>query len=484
MVASMLLPASGAAITYTGVNLAGADFGAPPFGTMPGTFGNEYTYPGSFEIDYFISKGAHTFRLPFRWERLQPTLGAPFDQAEFERLKDFVNEATDKGGYVVLDPHNYATYWIADMAYRIGSSEVTIAHFEDFWERLAEEFQGNSQVIFGLMNEPIGQTGGSQGAAITTEQWLAAANAAIAAIRSTGASNLILVPGNGYTGGSTWFNNWYGTPNAQVMLSVVDPGNNWAFDIHQYFDEDGSGTDVAISTSVGVDRLSAITGWLRENGMRAFLGEWGMANNSTDFQAGTNMLQFLANNSDVWIGWTYWAAGPWWGEYIYTVQPRVQGQIIIDRPQLAVMSSFFVEPSSGPEPGSFLFWVEQNFTLSDRADPLISGLTATPNGDGVNNLMKYFLGVGAFESAQAFLPQLSLDDTDLVLTFWLDPEQQGATETVWWSENLTQWYDTDISIEPIGISAGRHGFEARVARGVRSQLFMRLVVSPTADLGL
>ncbi len=92
--------------------------------------------------------------------------------------------------------------------------------------------------------------------------------------------------------------------------------------------------------------------------------------------------------------------------------------------------------------------------------------------------------MGAFESAQAFLPQLSLDDTDLVLTFWLDPEQQGATETVWWSENLTQWYDTDISIEPIGISAGRHGFEARVARGVRSQLFMRLVVSPTADLGL
>ncbi len=50
---------------------------------------------------------------------------------------------------------------------------------------------GNPKVIFGLMNEPHD---------LPTENWLTAANVAIAAIRATGATNLITVPGNAFTG--------------------------------------------------------------------------------------------------------------------------------------------------------------------------------------------------------------------------------------------------------------------------------------------
>jgi endoglucanase len=25
-------------------------------------------------------------------------------------------------------------------------------------------------------------------------------------------------------------------------------------------------------------------------------------------------LKYISENSDVWIGWTFWAAGAWWGD--------------------------------------------------------------------------------------------------------------------------------------------------------------------------
>jgi len=67
-------------ITYRGVSLAGAEFGVDSSGNgpLPGTFGVNYIYPdpayaaGYTSPGYFLGKGMTTFRLPFRWERLQP----------------------------------------------------------------------------------------------------------------------------------------------------------------------------------------------------------------------------------------------------------------------------------------------------------------------------------------------------------------------------------------------------------------------------
>jgi hypothetical protein len=54
-----------------GVNLAGAEFGS-----VPGTYGVDYTYPTSSELDYYAAKGVTLIRLPFLWERMQPALYA------------------------------------------------------------------------------------------------------------------------------------------------------------------------------------------------------------------------------------------------------------------------------------------------------------------------------------------------------------------------------------------------------------------------
>jgi endoglucanase len=306
-------------LAFRGVSLAGAEFGT----AYPGIYEKDYIYPDQTEVDYFKSKSMNTLRVPFSWERLQPTLGSAFDATEFGRLDGFVAATTAKGENVVLDPHNYAR-WNGSV---IGSG-VSNAQFADLWSRLATRYKSNSKVIFAIMNEPN---------TMPTEQWLSAANAAIAAIRAAGATNLVLVPGNAWTGASTWSANWYGTANATVMLGVVDSGNNYAYEVHQYLDSDSSGTSSScVSTSIGVERLTAFTAWLNTNGKRGFLGEFAGGDNATCKDAVTNMLQYMQSNNNVWIGWTWWAAGPWWADYIYTLEPKAG----VDRPQMAWLAPF------------------------------------------------------------------------------------------------------------------------------------------------
>ncbi|MEO8151577.1 MAG: glycoside hydrolase family 5 protein [Rhizobacter sp.] len=310
-----------AAIKWRGVNLSGAEFTAS---TLPGRYGFQYIYPSVSSVDYFKAKGMNLVRLPFLWERLQPTLNGSFDAAELTRLKDFVAGTTAKGVSVLIDPHNFARY----RSQVIGSTAVPYSAFGDFWSRLAAEFKGNPRVLFGVMNEPF---------SMPTETWVAAANEAINRIRATGATNTIAVPGNAWTGAHSWTSSSYGTPNAQAMLQITDSGHNLVFEVHQYLDADSSGTSsVCRSTTIGAERLATFTAWLRTNGKRGLLGEFAGANNDTCKQALAGMLNYLEANSDVWAGWTYWGAGPWWGDNMFSIEP-LNG---VDKPQMATLQPF------------------------------------------------------------------------------------------------------------------------------------------------
>ncbi len=296
-----------------GISLAGAEFGE---GNLPGTHGKEYVYPdakyanGYASPSYFKSKGMNVFRLPFRWERLQPERNKAFDATELERLQTTVKNLKSLGAKVVLDPHNYARYK-NDL---IGSEQVPNADFVDFWKRLATLYKDDDSVIFGLMNEPHD---------MKSEQWRDAANAAIAGIRATGAKNLILVPGNGWTGAHSWTQNWYGTPNAELMLTIKDPGNNYAFEVHQYMDGDSSGRgDACVSEQIGAERMKTFTEWAKKNKVRGFLGEFNGGNNPLCEAATAHLLNYVESNPDVFVGWTWWAAGPWWGSSLRILEPK------------------------------------------------------------------------------------------------------------------------------------------------------------------
>ncbi|MFT4171290.1 MAG: glycoside hydrolase family 5 protein [Rhodocyclaceae bacterium] len=305
-----------------GVNLAGGEFGS-----VGGAYGYKYIYPNLNEVNYYKGKGMNIVRMPFRWERLQPTLNGPLSTEELARIDAFVGPATAAGMKVILDVHNYARYGGA----LIGSATVPASALADFWGRVAQHYAGNGNVIFGLMNEPYGISG---------ESWAAAANDAIAAIRYNGAGNLVLVPGTAYTGAYSWLKTGsYGTPNSTTMLSIVDPGNNMMFEVHQYLDSDASGThSTCSSATTGSQRIAAVTEWARRNGRQLFLAEFAGGNNDTCKAAVTDMLAYMEQNRDVWAGWTWWAGGPWWGEYMFTLEP-VNG---VDRAMMATLTPFLL----------------------------------------------------------------------------------------------------------------------------------------------
>jgi endoglucanase len=304
----------------TGLNLAGAEFGQ-----VPGRYGYDYIYPTQEELDAVASQGFSVIRLPFLWERLQPQLGGKFDGEELARLTAVVHLADARGLAIVLDPHNYARY----LDRPIGSPQVPVDSFAQFWRALATIFRDDPHVIFGLMNEPHD---------MRTEAWAAAASAAILAIRGTGAKNLILVPGNAYSGAHSWTKSGYGTPNAVVLRDIKDPCNNIAFEFHQYMDANFSGSGPACpAPQAAIEALQSVTDWLHETGKKGFLGEFAASQRPECLAALNGMLQFMTEHSDAWLGWTYWSAGAWWPpDYMFSVEPKPG----IERPQLKVLQTW------------------------------------------------------------------------------------------------------------------------------------------------
>jgi endoglucanase len=317
-----LADAAGAPLQYTGVNIAGGEFNAE---NTPGEYGRDYIYPDSATVTFFATKRMNIIRVPVLWERLQRQAEGNLDAEEMLRLDTVINLAASKGMRTIIDVHNYASY----RGSVIGTKDLSTVALADLWRRIAQRYKDNALVVFGLMNEPTG---------LATETWLEAVNIAIAQIRGTGARNLILVPGNGWSSARDWLSNIYGTPNSEVMLKVEDPADNFAYDVHQYFNSDFTGSSADCqSVDIGISTLTPVTEWARQHGKHAFLGEIGVGPGRTCLDALDRVMQFMAENNDVWLGWTYWAGGTWWPKNYFTNIQPLDGK---DRPQMAVLEKY------------------------------------------------------------------------------------------------------------------------------------------------
>ncbi len=302
--------------TLLGVNISGGEYGKPGDKYYYG-----YIYPSHAELDYYASKGMEVIRMPFKWERIQTTKFGALDQNELKKMDDVVNYAHTKGLEVVLDLHGFGKGWGS----AVGSSATPNAAFSDFWGKMASHFASHPNVMYGLMNEPNTQT---------PEGWLSSVNGAISAIRAHGAHQTVLVPGTHWDGASTWTTNG----NAKVIgEGVKDPAHNYAFEVHQYFDKWSTGMTTQVeSTTIGADRLKTITDWATAKHQQLFLGEFGVATDVTSMKALDKMLAYMTQHQDVWKGATYWAGGPWWGNYAFSIEPH-NG---VDAKQMSVMHHY------------------------------------------------------------------------------------------------------------------------------------------------
>jgi len=144
-VAALVTQAAAAPLPYVGVSLSGAEYNGQRATARPNV---DYVYPQPEDLDYFFARGLTTIRLPFRWERLQPTLYGDLDGAELARIDAVVAATTERGGALILDPHNYARYGAAV----IGSPDLPDKAFADFWQRLAGHYG-----ISGVLGDWLGK---------------------------------------------------------------------------------------------------------------------------------------------------------------------------------------------------------------------------------------------------------------------------------------------------------------------------------------
>jgi endoglucanase len=192
--------------------------------------------------------------------------------------------------------------------------------------RLAKHFHDRPLVWFGLMNEPNKHT-----AQLNAQLMQSAVNA----IRATGAKNFITVPGTSWTGAHSWIS----SGNAAAYENFSDPGSNFAFEVHQYLDKDNSGSHAEATSGAGAKRIAAFAAWAKTRHVRGLLGETGWSKDDASQAEGEAELAAMDQDRDVWLGFTYWAAGPWWGSYMYSLEPEFPkiGDPV-DKPQMAVVA--------------------------------------------------------------------------------------------------------------------------------------------------
>lgn len=287
---------------FFGASESGAEFGQ---GTVPGAYGKDYIWPSTTAIQTLMDQGMNSFRIPFLMERLaQGTMTAELDADYLSNLTAVVDYVTAAGSYAILDPHNFARYG--------GSIISSTADFTTFWSNVAKVFVDNSKVVFDCNNEPHDMTTATQTAELM--------QACIDGVRGAGANTqYIFVEGTSYTGAWTWTT----SGNSDNMGDLKDTVDNLlVYEMHQYLDSDGSGTSgTCVSTTIGKERVEAATTWLKDNGKIGIIGEFAGGANADCETAVTGLLDYLTENSDVWAGALWWGAGPWWGDYIFSMEP-------------------------------------------------------------------------------------------------------------------------------------------------------------------
>lgn len=297
-------PGGGGKTKYAGVNMAGFDFGMATTGTQDAS---QILTPPNEQMAHFVNDDKmNIFRLPVGWQFLVDSPGAQLNTGDFARYDSLVQACLSTGAACILDIHNYAR-WNGAIVGQGGPSNDQLANI---WSQLASKYASRSQIIFGVMNEPHDVP------SITT--WAATVQACVNAIRTAGAtSQIILLPGNDWTGAATFVSD--GSFAALSNVKNIDGSTtNLIFDVHKYLDSDGSGTHTDCVTA-NVDVFNNLASTLRGAGRQAMVTETGGGNTQSCITYVCQEVATLNSNSDVYLGYVAWAAGAWQPSWNYAL---------------------------------------------------------------------------------------------------------------------------------------------------------------------
>src|SRR6185437_16146972 len=222
-----------------GVVLAGLDFSGST------------AVPNAAECQYYSGKGFKFIRVPFLWEKIQPTLGGALDATYLGYIDQVVTAAATYNMSVMIDMHNYLRY-PSDPSTTSTSTLVTQggptqAQYNDVWTKIATHYANNTTIWgYDLMNEPHN---------LGSANWPAIAQSVITAIRAVDMTHTIVLEGDHWSQGHLWPT----LTNSTGLATVSDPANNLVFEAHQYFDSDESGQYASTSFTGNTPMGSANT---------------------------------------------------------------------------------------------------------------------------------------------------------------------------------------------------------------------------------
>lgn len=279
----------------------------------------EMKFPEESHIIYYKNVGMNAIRVPLSWEEMQPILNGQMNQRYIQHTREFLDKAQANGMKVIIDLHNYARY----RNVLIGSGDVPVTSFADFWKRLAAALKSHPAVYaWGVMNEPHHTNG----------TWPGIAQAGINAIRSEDTTRPIYVSGDSWSGAQSW-------PTQHPTPFVTDPANKIVYEAHVYFDDDYSGryktplapgVDVVARTT---QRLQPFITWIQTHNQRGAIGETGVPMDDPRWLQALG--RFLDMADAACIDWFMWAGGAWRPTYELNLEP-IDGQ---DRPQIQLIRS-------------------------------------------------------------------------------------------------------------------------------------------------
>ncbi|GAW02920.1 endoglucanase [Lentinula edodes] len=336
-------PISGNTLTFTGVNIAGFDFGCGSDGTCNPTgawppLTQYYGMDGAGQMQHYTSTdGYNVFRLPVGWQFLtNGVLGGDLDADNLAEYDALVQTCLATGASCIIDIHNYARW----NGLIIGQGGPTNDQFAAVWTSIATKYADEEKIIFGVMNEPHDIP--------DINLWAGSVQAAVTAIRNAGATKqLILLPGNNWTSAETFVSNGSGP----ALLTVTNPDGSTTgliFDVHKYLDFDNSGTNEECVTNNIDSSWAPLATWLRENGRQAFNTETGGGNVASCVEYMCQQIAYQAQNSDVFLGYVGWAAGNFAPTYVLGEAPTQSGTTWTD----TLLVSSCMAPIAGAQSGS------------------------------------------------------------------------------------------------------------------------------------
>lgn len=277
-----------------------------------GELGEDYFLNRRATFELLSNVGYECFRIPFRWERLQPELGGALDPDGVQQLRFVLGVAESLERKVVLSMQNSGDYTTrvdgAPTACALdkkvgGAVRVSTGDLAEFWSRMSYALSGLPSLAgYGLMTGPHDLAKGT---------WVRASNAAVEAIRLENDLTPVFVAGNGRSRASAWATQNPGEP------WIEDPLDRVIYEAHCYLDDDESGQyRMSFDEELKADsklkersqkRLKPFVKWLEAGGAKGALTEFGVpCDDHRWVSLLPGMLQVLEQSS---VQPVWWAAG-------------------------------------------------------------------------------------------------------------------------------------------------------------------------------